>query len=233
MAIAMMSFGRSQRRNLVQKLLSVFLKAGGLAARSNDTTHAIGVTMSQKWIYAGTNKIAEAQREERNREMAAHPWFGSHDNLNIGFKVYQQRVDNKNHFDSGTAATIYVIKDPAVVAPDPVTAQAQWREGVNNPISAIDINDLEIAARPRLRAQAVHRILQFLLDSPAFDHSTYEHRDHALLSPPPPVKQLETSVELQLKQYMLDTVHIEEASIDGNEKCLKEWFRQVRSFLML
>lgn len=227
MAIAMMSYGRSQRRNLVQKLLSIFLKAGGLAARSNDTTHALGITMSQKWIYTGTNKIAQAQREERDRQMAIYPWFGGHDNLNIGFKVYQQRVDSQNHFDSGTAATIYVVTDPAAVAPDPVAAQARWREGVKNPITALDINDLELAAKSRLRARAVHTITQFLLDSPAFNRSTYKYNDSALFMPPPPIQQLKTSSELRLKQFMLDTVHIEEASIDGNEKCFREWFRQV------
>ena len=78
----------------------------------------------------------------------------------------------------------------------------------------------------RTRAQAVHRILLFLLDSPAF--SKYQSRNDSLLAAPPPVNQLPCGREHITKQFILRTADIDESSYEGNERVIKEWIKQLR-----
>ncbi|KAF8585383.1 hypothetical protein K439DRAFT_1646609 [Ramaria rubella] len=61
-----------------------------------------------------------------------------------------------------------------------------------------------------------HVWLPFLFTSPGFDKETYKYKDSPLLAPPPPVFQLPCGHHNRTKQYILRTVHIEEASYDWN-----------------
>ncbi|KAI0702348.1 hypothetical protein BC835DRAFT_1411184 [Cytidiella melzeri] len=61
---AMLQYSRSQKRCLYQKVLSIYLKACGLAAKANDTTHLFGFTMSQKWVYIGIEQLTEDNRRQ-------------------------------------------------------------------------------------------------------------------------------------------------------------------------
>jgi hypothetical protein len=160
-------------------------------------------------------------------DVARFPWFGIHDNINIAFKVYEQRLDNQKHFDSGTAGTIVVIKDPTCVLPDYRAAQRKWAEGMKNPISYLDIINLDFDASPRLQSFAIHQILQLLIDAPDFDFENYKYNDDRSFARPKSTRPLPTGPDHATCQYMLDTVHIEEASYEGNERVLEEWFRQL------
>lgn len=226
MSIANFGFQRSQRRNLMQKFNSFYYKASGLAAKGLDTLHMYGLGMCQKWVYLAIEKIAEQQNNKRNKLIATHPYVGVYDNLNVQFKSFQERLNSKTHFDSGTAGTLCIIHDPTAVIPRSVAYREHWLAGVRMPISAWDILSLEAQAAPRIRAQNIHLILHFLLNSPAF--SAYEHKDDPILTRPEPIQQLPVGSEFTTDQYMLSTVHIEEASLEGNEKVLEEWFKQVR-----
>ncbi|KAI0687714.1 hypothetical protein BC835DRAFT_1419737 [Cytidiella melzeri] len=208
---AMLQYSRSQKRCLYQKVLSIYLKACGLAAKANDTTHLFGFTMSQKWVYI---------------DIVRYIIFGGHDNLNLAFKVYEMRANHKSHFDSGTAATIYIIRDPNATPPDRLTYMQKRAIGCRNPITALDIFKHEAAAASRLCENAVFFIKRVLLMHPSF--ATWEYRDHPLFLRPPSVQQLPTGREHATVQFMLDTVHMEEASQDGNRKVLQEWLHQLQ-----
>lgn len=229
MCINALQCQRSSHRNLLQKFNSIYFKAEGTSARALDTLHLYGVTMCQKWVYGALEMISEKQNAKRNELVQRKPFVAGHDNVNFSIKVYQQRSDNTSHFDSGTAGTIYIIHDPDAVSPDPLAYQRKWREGVKNPIDAVDILLLDQAAAPRICEQAVWTIIRFLADTPAFNLSTYKYKDNIIFQRPEPVMQLPTGPEHKTDQYMLDTVHIEEASLEGNEKVLDEFFKQVSS----
>jgi hypothetical protein len=117
MMISMAGFSRSHHTCKIQKLLMIYFKSCGLAAKALDTLHALGITMSQKWSYSGIEILSEQAHNALTQDLAAHHWFGIHDNVNIPFQVYEQRLHNQSHFDSGTAGTIIVIKDPSCVYP--------------------------------------------------------------------------------------------------------------------
>jgi len=53
------------------------------------------------------------------------PWLISHNNVQIPFQIFSQRLDNQGEFGNGTAATVY-IKQNAV--PLPETANQDLKE---------------------------------------------------------------------------------------------------------
>lgn len=231
MMVAGASYSRSHHRCKIQKLNSIYLKSSGTAAKAIETFNAYGLAMSHTWAYRGVESLARTSRISLLKDIKTFQFRASHDNLNMKHITYEQRVNNPNRFDSGTAATIYVIEDPKAIVPDSRAYHERWAVHCKTPISYKDILVLEKAAEPRLRNQHIFMILKVLLDSPAFDINNYEHKDNTLLSPLSPVSQLPTGPEYAICQYMLDTIHVEEASYDGNERCLAEWFRQLKILL--
>ena len=129
----MSTFSRSHANSKLPKLLTIYFKSCGLAAKAFDTLHALGVTMSQKWAYDGIERLSRRVRNSLLEEIATYPWFGTHDNINIPFRVYEQRLTNQSHFDCGTAATIFIIKDPTAVRPDNHAFQRQQAIGADAP----------------------------------------------------------------------------------------------------
>ncbi|KAI0682070.1 hypothetical protein BC835DRAFT_1409654 [Cytidiella melzeri] len=152
-------------------------------------------------------------------------FFGGHDNLNLAFKVYEMRANHQSHFNSGTAATIYIIKDP-VAPPDRIAYMEKRAIGCRKPITALDVFMQEAAAVPRLREDGQFIIKKVLLMHPSL--ADWEHRTHPLFLRPNPVQQLPVGKQHALVQYMLDTVHIEEASQEGDRKVMEEWIRQLQ-----
>lgn len=208
--------------------MTIYFKSCGLAAKALDTLHILCVTMSQKWSYNGIQALSERAHEAMAEDIAKHPWFGMHDNVNIAFKVYEQRLKSQSHFDSGTAGTIIIITDPACTAPSFAASRNKFIDGVNNPISFKDIIQLEAQSSGRLKAFTVHLILKFLIDAPDFDFENYKYSDSTVFSRPESSCQLPTGHTFATRQYMLDLLHIDEVSYDGNDRVLEEWFRQLR-----
>ncbi len=135
----MLSFSRSHHRCRLQKYLSVYFASCGLAAKANDLTNALGLTMSQSWKYEALELLSASKHKamERDLQDPDKQSVHSYDNLNIRFTKIEQRLDNQTHFDSGCAATVFIIENPELPPPDVEAFRAQWAEGVLNPISAV------------------------------------------------------------------------------------------------
>ncbi|KAI0756508.1 hypothetical protein C8Q80DRAFT_1051872, partial [Daedaleopsis nitida] len=226
--IVIASFTRSNWNNTIQRLLAIYLKSCGTAAKAFDTLSAVGLSMSQKWVYNALEAISEAAHKQRDMELAVYPYLGTHDNVNFRFRTFEQRSDHHSHFDSGTAGTIYVIKDPYVIRPQSKFYHEQRILGSHSLITPDDIKRLEIEAAPRLASRAVDVILQIIIDTPSFQLSSYIGKDDPLLRPLARPGRLRVQREGQVTQHMLDTVHIEEASYEGNNRVLEEWLRQLK-----
>ncbi|KAH9952457.1 hypothetical protein BC827DRAFT_1293535 [Russula dissimulans] len=75
---------------------------------------------------------------------------------------------------------------------------------------------------------ATHIVLNILIDAPDFGLETYKHKTSSVFTRPRSGYQLHASRDTATRQYMLDLLHIEEASYEGNDKVLGEWFRMTR-----
>ncbi|KAF8237484.1 hypothetical protein L208DRAFT_1421552 [Tricholoma matsutake] len=200
--ISMASFSCSHHHCKLAKLLMVYFKSSGLATKAFDTLHALGITMSQKWAYHAIKLLSKQIHVTLLDDIKCYPWFGCHDNINLPFKVYEQRLSNQSHFDSGTAATILRVL------------------GTANPIAYKDVVKLEHDASPHLKAYAVHQVLMYLTAAPNFSFKTYTGKKHSLFNSCP-IEELPIGPEHV-------TLHIEEASYEGNDCILSEWWCQLK-----
>ncbi|KAI0692054.1 hypothetical protein BC835DRAFT_1416809 [Cytidiella melzeri] len=209
--------------------MSVYFTSCGLAAKASDTTHMLGITMSQKWKYTALETLADASCKAMYQDLHVLKKESrkTYDNLNLGFKTYQQQLDNQSHFNSGTAATMYVINHQDVPSPDALAYHTQWERECKNSISVMDLLDQDRAAATRIRAHNRWYILDVLLQSAPFDRKEYAAADDPIFMRPPPVHQLPRGKQHVPTQYMLDTPHIEEMTLEGNDKLFAEWDRQL------
>jgi hypothetical protein len=60
--ISMASMSRSHHRCKLAKLLTIYFRSCGLSTKAFDTLHALGITMSQKWVYTGINALSQQQQ---------------------------------------------------------------------------------------------------------------------------------------------------------------------------
>ena len=108
----------SHHRCKLAKLLTIYFRSCSLSAKAFDTLHSLGITMSQKWVYGGIGALAQQQQVLLLKDIKRCLWFGVHDNINIPFRAFQQRIGNQNHFDNGTVVTILVLKSRRAHWPD-------------------------------------------------------------------------------------------------------------------
>ncbi|KAI0038309.1 hypothetical protein FA95DRAFT_1551310 [Auriscalpium vulgare] len=229
MLVSQIAFTRNQHLNHWPKLLTVYLKGIGLPAKGLDLLHAAGVTMSHRWSVRAFEVISEEAMREARQIVQNLPFVFSHDNINIAFTAFEQRENNKTHFDSGTAGTLFSkLKapsgEPAISNAD---FQAARKAGSKTPITAEELLELQEKGGERYHKAEVHHVLEVLLDAPAFNRAEYPGRNDPLLQPPSPVHQLPHGPEHVVHENVMRTVHQEEASYEGNEKLIIEWLGQL------
>ncbi|KII86509.1 hypothetical protein PLICRDRAFT_114722 [Plicaturopsis crispa FD-325 SS-3] len=229
MTIAMLAYTRNHRHGRMQKMFAVYLKFRGLSAKAFDTLHALGVTMSHKWTCNAVETMSKNAMTEVVNMIQQHPFFISHDNVNIPFRVFSQRLDNKGEFGNGTAATVYVKRNAKQLPKDENRNLQETRaEGLKKPLEILEIMEMDLESAGRIQDRMCDEVLQFLIGSPEFDLKTYVHGDSALLQRLPAVRPLPCGPENITLQYMLGTVDIPEASYADNDRLLIEWLRQLR-----
>lgn len=224
----MLSYTQSSSRSRLQKLLSIYFQFKGVSAKGFDTLHALGLTMSHKWTANSVARMSTKCMEELKHKLSLYEWFGSHDNINISFRVFSQRLDNQGELGNGTAATIYIKPD---AKPLPADANRRLKEaraaGQMNSLTELDIMDLANESFPKIQDAMAYQVLRMLLESEEFNFDTYSGRKSDLLKPPPPIDQLPTGPEHKTFQYLLGSVGMPEASYEDNSRLVDEWFNQL------
>ncbi|KAI0692050.1 hypothetical protein BC835DRAFT_1416805 [Cytidiella melzeri] len=205
-----LSFSRSSKRCKYQQLMSIYFKSCGVSGKAADTLYLWKICMNQKWIYGMLERIGDRNHQQMLNDIhvLGLPVAGGHDNLDLGFKTYKQRTDNKSHFDSGCAATIYTFTDASCVAPDAKAFQQKWHKGAKDPISSLDIFDAETSGAERLFQENKYTVLKILMMSTEFSFETYTQRSHSVFARPPAVLQLPIGREHATRQYMVETIRL-------------------------
>lgn len=225
--ISQCQYTRSYCRGRLAKAWAIYLKACGMSACAFDAIHSLGLTMSQKWTANAFQTLSKSAMDEVRERVKAQPFFISYDNVNVPLRVFSQRLHNQSHFQNGCAGTVWILPLEHALLPS-INRSLQDARHTATPFDITSLIDGNPEAEQRLRAQYIHQILLVLLNSPEFRDYPATHRNHKLLSPPPPVHELPIGEDARNLQYMLETAPIEEASYDGNDKVIAEWFRQLR-----
>jgi len=209
--------------------ISLYLKACGTVVKAFDTMSALGVTLTQKWALTAVESVAKHKMDDLVHRVKTTSFHTTHDNVNRMFRVSHQRVGHNSHFDSGTAATVF-IPPTETEHQLPETNEEFLRgaaEGAKTPITAHEIQELHADAAPRIFVQNVHTVLELLVNAPVFKFKTYEHQDSDVFNCPPVSEALPTGPKHALDQYLMGTAKIDEASHKGNRQWLDEWSRQL------
>lgn len=224
--ISQCQYTRSQRRARITKLWSIYLKACGLSARAFDAIHSLALTMSHKWTANALGHLSDRAMDAARIAVLHSPWTISHDNVNIPLRVFSQRLHNQNHFISGCAATLWVLPQHAALPPDTNRLLQKFRaQNCHNVFPFDDILYGDAEADVRIQKQYVYRMLRILLESPGFED--YPGCADPILGPPPAVHDLKCSPDNIIKQFVLRTCDLEEASYDGTLKVVAEWIQQL------
>ncbi|PIL35268.1 hypothetical protein GSI_01993 [Ganoderma sinense ZZ0214-1] len=141
--ISMLSYTRSHFCNRIQRLLGIYFKFKGLTAKGCDTLHALGISMSAKWITNSVETISSEAMKEVQELIHTHASFLSYDNVYMTFRIFSQRLEKNGHQTAGTAATVYVKKDaPLLDATINRNLQHLRRAGMEDTITSLDVVEL-------------------------------------------------------------------------------------------
>ncbi|KLO04433.1 hypothetical protein SCHPADRAFT_947696 [Schizopora paradoxa] len=228
-ALSMLLYSQNRNCNRLQKIFAMYFKFRNIAIRGYDTLHAMGLAMSSTWAAENIKAIGRESMEAVAKYVENIFFILMHDNVNINHIAYSQRLKNQTHFDSGAAGTVVFKMDTTKPSPTAVEEICKTREeGLENPLSFEDIAALEMEGAEALVPHMDYQILEFLIESPEFDLETYLQKDDPIFSPPPAIQQLPFGEEHTAMQFILRTVHQEEASYEGNDKLIEEWLRQLK-----
>ena len=227
--VCQVAFCRNHRANKMHRPISLYLKACGTAVKAFDTMSALGVTLTQKWALTAVEKVARSKMEDLVKRVKTTNFTTTHDNINRMFRVSHQRVGHNSHFDSGTAATVFIPpKETSYQLPESNEEfLKQATKGARTPITPHEIQELHADAAPWIFAQNVHTVLKMLVNTPGFQFDTYEYRDSEVFTHPPVSNALPTGPGHILEQFVMHTVKIDEASFEGNQQWIAEWSRQL------
>lgn len=143
------------------QVFAFFFQGIGMPSRAFEVLHQMRICMSQRWADDALAKLSDDRMEEVAEQIRLFAAFLSGDNINIAYRVFSQRVYNRNLFESGTSATAFVTSRPplpASVAQEYV-AKAQKHE-------VITIRDfVDRPSTTRMQRFKVHHIVAILLDS--------------------------------------------------------------------
>ena len=230
-AVALLGYVRKHTHNQLQKLFAVYFKFHGLSAQAFSTAHTLGLTMSMKWTTKSVGALAASATKDMLALRDNCSWLMSHDNLNLAFQVYSQRINNQTHFDSGTAGTIYFKTNEEIAHTNlPKMLQEKRAEGLKTPITSQELLLMEMKALQKLEPYLFYEILQALLESPEFNLPRYEFRDDQVLTRPEPLQALPFGYDYPARQFLLATVKMEEASYKGNNQLIREWMQQMKMY---
>ena len=166
--------------------ISLYLKACGTVVKAFNTMSALGVTLSQKWALAAVKKVVKRKMDDLVNRVKESSFYTTHDNINRMFWVSHQRVGHNSHFDSSTAATVFIPPDEADYKLPETNGEflEKTAKGARIPITSHEIQELHADVAPRIFAQNIHMVLKILVDTSDFKFETYKHRDSKIFDYP-------------------------------------------------
>jgi hypothetical protein len=217
----MAMFHRSPSHGKFTKLITFFLRGCHLAAKAFDLLSSLGITLSQNWVLNAVDTVASGAMTRMLKMLEHSLFFVGTDNINIGYQVQEQTLNNQSFFASGFATTIYAISNPVTPRIDAGAFRQRRTEGRTHPLKLTDILSFEDDSSQAFTSHARHTVLRVLLNSPEFVMTTYPDRKSPDLARPPPVFRVPSGKDHRTLQFVLPTQHQEVASLDGNKKALQ------------
>lgn len=108
----MMGILQSQRATDFHVTLGLFLLGSGASKREIEVLAHAGICISYTSVLRHVKKLSEEGVKKFKEAIGESACMIVWDNLNIAFRVGQQRLNSMDHFDNGTTATLIPLFDP-------------------------------------------------------------------------------------------------------------------------
>ncbi|KAF8163626.1 hypothetical protein B0H34DRAFT_837464 [Crassisporium funariophilum] len=203
--ICMLAKSRNDHATEFQTSMGMYFLACGTSRSLFDVLNHAGITLSYTQAISKLKQLSEERLVETRRIAKTKAFMLIWDNLNIAFKVSEQRHDSKDHFDNGTTATLVPLYG-VECGELPLKPKRTHRRL----ILEFGPEDLLPSREEAERVQAgqLWHIKDILYDAfPAL-------RKHlkSFISPLPTVQQIPVH---KTEQYPLPAMHIDESSLEG------------------
>ncbi|KLO10215.1 hypothetical protein SCHPADRAFT_999732 [Schizopora paradoxa] len=197
---------RSERSNSFQQLMAFWLLAGGASKEQFDVLHHAGLCSSYSKLLRDLKELASQKLNEIRSIAKSSTIMIVWDNLNIAFKVAEQRENNKAHFDNGTTASVIVLEGIEL---------GQLRNTMVPPRLyrrlSLEFSPSDILPTPEISKELdtthLYHIIDILLDSFPNLRQRFGDDNH-----PPSKKQIPVH---KTRQYPLPAMLLDESSLDG------------------
>ena len=200
-----------------QMTMCLYLLACGTSRSLFDVLNHAGITLFYTQAVRRLKKLGEERLALTQKIARTQPFMIIWDNLNITFRVSEQRHDSKDHFDNGTTATLVPLYGveygglPLSLKPKRTT-----RVAVLDFTSADLLPTREEAAR--VQAGQLWHIQDILYEA----HPDLRKRLSASILPRPTVELIPIH---KTEQYPLPAMQIDESSLEGTLNVLSTIFR--------
>ncbi|KAJ3816871.1 hypothetical protein F5880DRAFT_1634205 [Lentinula raphanica] len=220
----MLSLVRSQKANNFQVVMGFFLLGSGARKGQIAVLAQAGLSVSPSAINRHIKELSEENvcvvQKVIKTFLCSLVW----DNLNFAFHVDAQRLDSKDHFDSGTTATVVVQYDPDTGAPaqlgllpfDMKPLRITTKQLITDHLSLLIPSPSDIQA---LESCAIWQLTQILLEhKPQLSH---------LMNHFPACPTIEQIALHVTEQYPAPAMHEDESSLDGTIKVYQTILRNL------
>jgi len=102
----MLAKARNDHATEFQTSMGMYFLACGTSRSLFDVLNHAGLTLSYTQAISKLKRLSEERLTETRKIAKSKAFMLIWDNLNIAFKVSEQRHDWKDHFDNGTTATL-------------------------------------------------------------------------------------------------------------------------------
>ncbi|KAF9897821.1 hypothetical protein BX616_004923, partial [Lobosporangium transversale] len=194
------AFLYNRRCNYIQSMLGLYLFSKGVPRKVITLLACAGLSVSHQSLIRGMESTSNGALKSVQAKVKASPFLIVYDNINMARRKHNQRLDNQDSFGSGTAATLVTTS---------VTAE---EERHTEPARCLQLKDLMPTTANETHLRETMRF--HLVDVLRRNLKGYEE-----VSMPVPSKLL-----LPIKKteaFPLPSMHINQATIDGNKDVLE------------
>ena len=104
--LCMLAKSRNEHATEFQTSMGMYFLACGTSRSMFDVLNHAGITLSYPQAISKLKQLSEERLTQTRNIAKTKAFMLIWDNLNIAFKVSEQRHDSKDHFDNGTTATL-------------------------------------------------------------------------------------------------------------------------------
>ncbi|KLO10804.1 hypothetical protein SCHPADRAFT_832004 [Schizopora paradoxa] len=197
---------RNERSNMFQRAMSFWLYAGGAGKQQFDVLHHAGLCTSYSKMTQDLESLSNSMLDEVRSVAKKSTVMVVWDNLNIAFKVSEQRMTNKAHFDNGTTASMIVLEGVPVGTLRTDMVPPRVYRTIQLPFSAEDVLPSPEVSQELANAHLYH-IVDILFNAFPTLRALFNDKN------PVPVKD---RIPLhKTRHYALPAMKIDESSLDG------------------